>query len=89
MPEQIIMLNPAGASRETRAIRRSTFNVYQERFMSQWVEIKGTGVQGPVVARKQLEAGLVLGVDVNGEGGIYYVSPDQVVKVPTPTKDKK
>lgn len=41
--------------------------------MNKMVEIKGTGVVGVVVARVKGEKGPILAVDVNGEGGIFYV----------------
>jgi hypothetical protein len=57
--------------------------------MNDWVQIKGTKVQGPVVAKVRRPEGLVLGVDVNGEGGIYYVMPSEVAKIEAPAPTKK
>lgn len=48
----------------------------------QWVEIKGTGVSGIVVSRFTREGNTILGVDVNGEGGIFYVEPGSVKDLP-------
>ena len=42
--------------------------------MSKWAEIKGTGIVGQVVMSKRLEGVPILGLDLNGQGGIFYVN---------------
>jgi hypothetical protein len=40
--------------------------------VSKWAEMKD-GLIGQVVVKHKLPSGLALGLDLNGEGGIYYV----------------
>jgi hypothetical protein len=46
--------------------------------LKKWVEIKGTGVIGQVVSRFKFAHGFGYGVDVNGEGDIFYVEEKEV-----------
>lgn len=42
--------------------------------MSKWAEIKGTGVIGLVVVNQDLHGTPILGLDLDGQGGIFYVN---------------
>lgn len=55
----------------------------------QWAEIKGTGVSGLVVSRFTREGNRILGIDVNGEGGIWYVDAANAKPLPTLTLPEK
>lgn len=49
----------------------------------EWAEIKGTGVSGIVVCRFNREGKVILGIDVNGEGAIFYVESGDAKKLPS------
>jgi len=50
--------------------------------MNKWVKIRKNGIIGLVVAKKRLPTGLVFGLDLNGEGGIFYIFAREVEDLP-------
>lgn len=56
--------------------------------MSKWAQITGTNVVGQIVASIRVAGNPIYGLDVNGDGAVYYVNASETSPFELPAAEK-